>query len=369
MKSHLILIKFKNLLPDMFTEILIWLIGFLLILLAGIWITIAVALVYRKMRTKKLQRIELAFAEISSRFLYPLPHEPFDLIEATRTFRKLGIHPGSPKNVQYLIDLMIRTQRSLLGENYQKLEQLYKQIPPYRVSQNKLRSKDWYVKARGIREIYEMDQKQYIKDIIKERNNENIYVRREAQIAMVIFLGWESFRFLPYLKREMTLWQQIKVVEKLHDLYPIANLKYLKKAYTSEKPYAIELIMRIIRKFRLNEEVDYILNFIDSDKFDTRETAIYCISSFQLNHEQLTTLKDKLLKINNCEQQVQLLKYIDSISPEVDLHFFQSLLYNENDVITLSAAEILWRKGYMEEVQEFYYRQYSSDLMQHSYGI
>ena len=66
------------------------------------------------------------------------------------------------------------------------------------------------LKARGIREIYEMDQEQHIKRLIQERNNKNIFVRREAQIAMVIFLGWESFRFLPYLKREMTLWQQIK---------------------------------------------------------------------------------------------------------------------------------------------------------------
>lgn len=344
----------------MFITTLIILIKLLLLILGLIWIMIGGSLIYRKRRTLHLQKIEKAFAEITADYLYPHPNEPFDLIKANRRFRDLGIIPEKPGNVQYLIDLMIRTQRSLLGKNYQKLELLYSQIPPYRVSQNKLRSRKWHVKARGIREIYEMDQKQYIKEITRERNHENIYVRREAQIAMVVFLGWESLRFLPYLKRDMTLWQQIKVVEKLYDLYPVANLKFLRRGYKSERTYAIELIMRIIRKFELNEEIDFILRFIDSVKFDTRETAIYCISSFILNEKQLNLLKYKFLNITNCEQQIQLLKYIDRISEEVDLKFYKLLLYTGNDIIKLSTAEILWKHGYIDEVQEFYYKQYEA---------
>ncbi len=337
---------------------LILFIKLLLLILGVLWFIIGVSLFYRKRRTRHLQNIEITFAEITAGYLYPLANNPFDLVEANRKFRKLGILPHKPGNVQYLIDLMIRTQRSLLGKNYQKLELLYKQIPPYRVSVKKLRSKKWYVKARGIREIYEMDQKQYIREITKERNHENIYVRRESQIAMVVFLGWRSLRFLPYLKREMTLWQQIKVVEKLHDLYPVANLKYLRRGYNSELPYANELLMRIIRKFEIVEEVDYILNFIDSVKFDTRETAIYCISSFQLSDLQLSRLKQKFLNIPNSEQQIQLLKYMDRVTVEVDLEFYKLLLYTGNDIIKLSTAEILWNHGFVAEVQEFYYQQY-----------
>lgn len=344
----------------MLISALIFLIKILFIILGVIWLMIAVSISYRQRRTQHHLKIETAFAEITANYLYPLPQEPFNLIEATRKFKELGIVPDNPRNVQYLIDLMIRTQRSLLGKNYQNLKLLYQQIPPYRASFDKLRNKKWYVKARGIREIYEMDQKQYIIEVTKARNHPNIYVRREAQIAMVVFLGWQSLRFLPYLKQEMTLWQQIKVVEKLYDLYPMANLKYLRRGYDSEKPYAIELLMRIIRKFNLIEEVDYIISFIDSVKFDTRETAIYCISSFQLNDQQLTRLKHKFLDIPNSEQQIQLLKYIDRISIEVDIQFLKLLLYSGNELIKLSTAEILWNKGYIEEVHQFYYQQYGA---------
>lgn len=195
----------------MVVVILLVFLKILITILVILWGTITVSLIYRKKRTRHLELIESTFADITSRYLYPLPNDEFDLIEAQRAFRKIGIVPSKPRNVQYLIDLMIRTQRTLLGRNYYKLEELYKQIPPYRVSVNKLNSKKWYVKARGIREIYEMDQEQYILPIIKERNHKNIYVRREAQIAMVVFLGWKSLRFLPYLKRRMTLWQQSKL--------------------------------------------------------------------------------------------------------------------------------------------------------------
>ena len=334
-------------------------ISFLIIFLVGLWISIGISLIYRKVRTRHLQLIEHTFAGISADYLYPLPGEKTDLVQIQRKFRRIGITRRNPANVQYLQDLMIRTQGSFLGKNYVKLETFYKQIPPYRASLHKLKSRKWYIKARGIREMYEMDQAQYIREIVKERNNKNIFVRREAQIAMVVFLGWESLRFLPYLTREMTLWQQIKIVEKLWDQYPTPNLELLRKTYSSDKRYAHELIMRIIRKFGLQDEVDFIINFIDDDSFDTRESAIYCVSSFQPNDKRLATIKEKFFNIPNTEQQKQLLMYISSLPGTIDLNFYQHLLDTGNDVIKLSAAEILWNNGYIKEVQDFYYRQYT----------
>lgn len=331
----------------------------LFLFLIVLWCTIAASLIYRRRRTKHLLLIESTFADITSHYLYPFPSDPFNLVSAQRKFREVGIDPSKPRNVQYLIDLMIRTQRNLRGNNYNKLEVFYKQIPPYRVSLTKLHSKNWYIKSRGIREIYEMDQKQYIKEIFKEVNNKNLFVRREAQIALVVFLGWESMRFLPYLQREMSLWQQIKVVEKLYDLYPQPKIVYLKKAYYSDKAYANELVMRLIRKFNIVDEVEYIYRHLDSDIFDTREAAIYCLSSFKLDEKQLDVVKHKLHNIPNIEQQVQLLKYIDRTSPVVDIEFYKLLLNTSDDIIRLSAAEILWNKGFKEQVQEYYYQQYT----------
>ena len=70
---------------------LILIIKILLVLLVLLWMVIAYSLFYRERRTRHLQRIEVTFANITSKYLYPLPGELHDLIEVQRAFRRLGI--------------------------------------------------------------------------------------------------------------------------------------------------------------------------------------------------------------------------------------------------------------------------------------
>lgn len=350
---------------DLTTLILV--VQVLFVLLVAIWGATALSLFNRRRESRKQGEIERLFADLVSQYLYPLPGEQYNLIEVQRAFRRAGVVAYKPRNVQYLIDLMIRSQRSLLGSNYQKLRVLFKQIPPYRVSVRKLESRKWYIKARGIQEIYEMSQEQYIRQIIKERNNPNIFVRHEAQIAMVVFLGWESLRFLPYLSTKLTLWQQIKIIEKLYSLHPQPDVEYLRQAFDAERPYAQKLIMRIIRKFGLKSEVDYIMSFLDHENNDRRETAIYCISSFALDHGRLADIKRIFFKISDTRQQMKLLQYIHEVSPAIDLLFFREVLKKGHEDLKLSTAEILWSGGYQREVEEFYYKQYKEPLAAESW--
>lgn len=337
---------------------LLVLMGIALIVLVSLWFGIAYSLFYRKKRSRKLREIEVTFAEIVSRHLYPRQDDELSLVEIQRRLRAVGIKPSKKKNVQYLIGLLIRTQGAILGKNYDRLQLLYRQIPPFRASVSKLQKRDWFLKAQGLREIYEMDQEQHLKLILPLRNHPNIYVRREAQIALVVFLGWESLRVLPYLKWNVTLWQQIKIVEKLHDLYTEPKTQYLRNAYDTDNDYARQLIIRIIRKFELREELYYVFKHLDHGNQEVREAAIYCVTSFALNNKELEQLKLVFSQIPDISQQRQLLNYIAENS-EIDLDFYQSLLYNSGDLIRLKTAEILWNNGQKELVQEFYYEQYS----------
>lgn len=339
-------------------ETLFSFIKIVLLILVLYWILIAVSLVYRRVRTARLLKIEHTFAEVISLYLYKDPENPISLKEINTRLKRVGIRPGNTNNVQFMIKLMIRTQRAVVGHQLEKLQKLYGQIPPYGVSLHKINSWNWYRKARGIREIYEMNQSRYLDRILKYRNHRNIFVRREAQIAMVVFLGWESLRFLPYLKRNMTLWQQIKIVEKLYDLYPQPQVKLLRAAYTTEKLFAKKLLMRIIRKYELHAEVDFIISCLDHEDYELRETAIYCLQTFAVSSKKMKTIKEVYNKIPDDTQQAQLLQYIFNNS-EIDLEFYLRELYGPNENLKLRIAEILWHNGHKEKVQEFYYHQYS----------
>ena len=341
---------------------ILYFIGIVFSILVIYWISITVSLIYRKNRTARLSKIENTFADIVSRYLYNDPENPISLTEITRTLRDVGIKEKNKNNIQFLIRLMIRTQRTIVGSNFYKLQKLYAQIPPYGVSVKKISSWNWYRQARGIRELYEMNQSQYFDEIFKYRNDRNIYVRREAQIALVVFLGWESLRFLPYLKRNMTLWQQIKIVEKLYDLYPKPELKWLHRAYKTDRLFGIKLLMRIIRKYELHAEIGYIVDHLNHDDYEVRETAIYCIKTFAVSSSTMEYIKNLYDDIPDATQQGQLLDYIYENS-EIDLDFYLKQLYGSNDELKLSIAEILWNNGYKEKVQEFYYQQYPNSVL------
>ncbi|HET8886072.1 MAG TPA: hypothetical protein VFM70_06940 [Salinimicrobium sp.] len=335
-------------------------IEFLFIALIFTWFFIAIVLYVKKKSKKSYQRIEKVFAEIVGLHLYGTGTKNKSVKGIKRTFLAVGVHQGNPVNVQTVIDLMIRTQRMILGKNHEKLKLLYPQLPPYNTSIKKVRSRYWYNKARGIREIYEMSQSQYLQEILPYRNHKNLYVRREAQIALVVFLGWKSLRFLPYVKKNFTLWQQIKIVEKLHDLYPKIEVHFLRKAYDVDTNHGKELLMRIIRKFQIYEEVDYIVFQLAAEDSDVRLAALDCLSSFSLNLSQLHTLKSLFWNLKNSEQQELAVKLINEAEPETDVSFYIQLLKHPNDSIKLNSAEILWNNGYKEEVEQFYYSQYQT---------
>lgn len=283
---------------------------FLLFLMINIVLTLGAAK-WRKHTNRRKLLIEKVFADQISNFLYPGTGEKPNFIEVQRALRKVGVREENPRHVQFLIQLMIRTQQALGGINHIKLKRLYGQIPPYRASIDKLRKKDPFQKALGIKEIYEMDQHQYIKEVAVYRDDKNVYLRREAQIGLVSFLGWESLRFLPYLTRKISLWQQIKIVEKLHDICREPKLEYLRSAYSTNNSDAVELIIRIIKKFYLVSEVDYVFQNLQHSSYEVRKVAIYCLLSFKV---QDIRIKERLIQsidtIPSNIQRKQVLKYL-----------------------------------------------------------
>lgn len=296
---------------DVFFFLIKVLFGFLT---ANVLLTIAISR-YNHYRQKQLSRIELVFARQIALFLYPPSDYPPHFLNVQRALKKVGIKESNPKNVQFLIKLMIRTQRALGGENQDKLNILYSQIPPYRASYNKLCSKNWFEKARGIREIYEMGQRKYLPEIYLLRNHPNNYVRREAQIALVTFLGWESLRFLPFHTMKISLWQQIKIVEKLHDISKKPNISYLRRSYTSTNPWVIQLIIRLIKKYKIFSEIPFVIDNLKHPDYEIREAAIYCLLSLSASAPEL---KDKLYqyleRIPLQSQKRQMRKYLGTQS-------------------------------------------------------
>jgi hypothetical protein len=120
--------------------------------------------------------------------------------------------------------------------------------------EKKLKSNSWYSKAQAIQYSYELGFSANFKNISTYINHPHILIRREAQLAMVVFLGFKSLPFFASVTYPMSLWQQIRIIEKLKK-YPGSNFPNSFEWSVSLKNMDImELLLRLIASFEMKAQ-------------------------------------------------------------------------------------------------------------------
>jgi len=80
---------------------------------------------------------------------------------------------------QYAIDDLIISKKNFSGAVAANLVALYLQLDLKKFSLKKLNDKRWHIKARGLQELYLMEQGDMLKIIYHQTNNRNEFVRME----------------------------------------------------------------------------------------------------------------------------------------------------------------------------------------------
>jgi len=129
---------------------------------------------------------------------------------------------------QYLINEIILARKNISGSSTSNLKNLYEQLNLNKDSFKKLHSRKWHIKTKGIQELAIMEQHDYEKEIFGFANNENEYVRNEAQCSLVNFFGFRGLEFLNNTTHPISEWQQIQLLNKLSNIRP-ENFDSIKK--------------------------------------------------------------------------------------------------------------------------------------------
>ena len=214
------------------------------------------------------------------------------------------------RRLQYASNILIRVQDAFDSENQEMIVQLCEENGISSAIDRKISKRDWYPKAMAIWLSYELDLEGNLQHIKRLTSHKNILVRREAQIGLVCFWGWKSLKMLPRLKYPISLWQQIRIIEKLVDYFPEPDLTYMEKALKTKNPYSIELLIRLIRRFDLKAYIPYIMEQIQHPNSNVSQTALEVLESFQLNNVQLQQLEAQLMQFTLENQQLKVTQFI-----------------------------------------------------------
>lgn len=242
---------------------------------------------------------------------------------------------------QYAIDELIRCKKNFSGLVAEHVVGLYIQLGLKKDSLQKVADKrKWHVKAKGIQELYMMDQKEALVTIYRNTNSTNEFVRMEAQTGVIHLTGFPGLRFLDVVSYPLTEWQQLKLLEQLR-LHP-------EKADISEKlPGWLQSKNETVVVFALKLADEYQF-------FGVRQHVVSCLvhASKSVRSQALKTLirlEDEstpgillgYFKKESLVNQFLILDALRTLATEKEAAFLEKILDYENDTIKLKAAIVL----------------------------
>ena len=186
----------------------------MIVLIALVVVAVYAILFQKKQRHFKLISIKESLEPLITTILIE------ESLASKKILAKMGKIIEDPLARQYCIDELIRCKQNYSGEAAEKMVHLYGELGLKNYSLKKIqKGQAWYKKARGIQELYMMEQRDCYELIEQFTNSKDEFVRMEAQIAVVHLIGFKGLQFLDFVSYPITEWQQLKLLEQLK-LFP-----------------------------------------------------------------------------------------------------------------------------------------------------
>lgn len=225
---------------------------------------------------------------------------------------------------------LIALKNNIQGKEAENINRLYEILQLKDSSIKKLYSKKWYVKAKGIHELYTMDQRDLLKVIYKNANSTNELVRTEAQTGIVHMYGFDGLRFLSVISNPITEWQQIKLLAQLQNQQP-SNVFLIKlnKWLQSKNDTVIIFCLKITAIYKIEEALPIIhQTCLKHNNAIVRKTAIETLVSF-LKQTETSALK-ALYKLETKQNKIAILTVLRKIGSRNDIQFLKEIVLSED---------------------------------------
>jgi HEAT repeat protein len=239
---------------------------------------------------------------------------------------------------QILIDEIMQLYANLSGEISNKLRELYLDLGLENESVQKTRSPQWHIRAKGFRELAQMNIQTVNEEIELCLNSTNDILRMEAQLAMIRLNYEDPFSFLDKLEQYFTSWEQLHVYEMIQR-YQIAVPDFT-RWLTSRNESIIVFAIRMIRAFKQEDAYQQLIPFLQHHNYEIREETFMTLGDLG-NVEALALLKDRY-GYESQPGKVQILKAIGKIPDESNIEFLRGVLEPSSE-LRLEAADALAR--------------------------
>lgn len=242
---------------------------------------------------------------------------------------------------QLAIDELINCKKNFSGMVGDTIIQLYNQLDLKKDSLKKLNNKrKWHVKARGIQELYLMDQKDVLKTIYKNTNNKNEFVRMEAQTGVIHMTGFAGLRFLDVISYPLTEWQQIKLLEQLRLTSKKEDLsENLSDWLLSKNVTVVVFALKLADEYQQFALRNNVINCLVHSYEPIRTQAVKTM--VRLADQSTPAILAGYFRKEDFVNRAIILDALAVLATEEQSDFLLTLLDDPNNIIKLKAAIVL----------------------------
>ncbi|MDE3234426.1 MAG: HEAT repeat domain-containing protein [Bacteroidota bacterium] len=241
---------------------------------------------------------------------------------------------------QFVIDELVSSKKNLTGTAGNNIVKLYEELDLKKDSLEKMSSTQWYIKAKGIQELYLMDQNDMLKRIYKNINSRNEYIRMEAQTGIIHMSGFDGLRFLDVVAYPLTEWQQLKLLDqlKLNDVkenFSQSIIRWLTSHNDTVIIFALKLAAEY-QQFSVHNDAARALHHTNGN---VRYQAIKTLK--RLANETTASLLANHFPKENQRNRLLILEVLTDIGSVEQTNFLENLLNVKDITIQLKAATAL----------------------------
>jgi hypothetical protein len=303
-------------------------------------IAIIVVAVYTILHQKKKRHFKiLAIKELIEPLITTILIE--ESLASKKILAKMGKIIEDPLARQYCIDELIRCKQNYSGEAAEKMVHLYKELGLKEVSLKKIKKgQPWYKKARGIQELYMMEQRDCYELIEQFTNSKDEFVRMEAQIAVVHLIGFKGLHFLDFVSYPITEWQQLKLLEQLKLFPEKSDLSQKIPDWLKSENYTVVIFgLRLTYEYQQLGLTESLKESLYHPSPEVRSQAVKAI--IQLEDQFTPTILLNYFQDASRNDQILILDAMRLLATAEDSDKLEALLDQPDDTIKLKAAAAL----------------------------
>lgn len=248
----------------------------------------------------------------------------------------------SKNKKQAAINILVQTKRDLVGMGTKGIISIYEQLSFKQFSVNKLKHSFWHIKAKGIQELYIMDQSDMLGTIYRYTNSSNKYVRKEAQTAIIHFLGFNGLHFLNVLSKPISDWEQINLIEQLKQ-FPFTPIKHLETWLQSRNYTVVLFTLKLIAAYQQFQTYQAVEHCLKHAHEKVRIQAVKTLVNIN-NEHTANTLVHQYPK-ETLASKINIIEQLTFIAIHTQQKFFFNCLQEEHVILKLTAAKALEQQG------------------------